>query len=330
MLKVKEDEIRKTSIFEKFISRPDSSAVVAVLALIIIFSFTSDNFSNMTNIFNVSRNASLYIFVALSQAIVLIIGDMNISLGSIGGLSVITCGLCMQNFGMPGIPAAFIAILIGCLAGFVNSMIITRFKLNAFVATLAMSFVYTGLVFGISKGQPYSRIAQGFTAIGRGSFLKMPILFWMMLAVLLFMYLFFKYMLTGRRILATGGNKEAARLSAIKTEKIIILCHVLSGLFAALAGVLWVSRMGSAPPGTGQDWMLISFAVAIIGGTALTGGVFTSLGMLCSALMIAIIKNGLVMLEVNQYFEQTFLGLIILLAVAVESIRQKYVFRIKL
>lgn len=143
--------------------------------------------------------------------------------------------------------------------------------------------------------------------------------------MLIIMAVFFRFTLTGRRILATGGNREAARLSGIKTDKMIMLCHVMSGLFAGLAGVLYVSRMGSATPATGQDWMLISFAVSIIGGTSLNGGVFSAVGLLCSGFMMAIIKNGLVMLEVNQYFEQTFLGLIILMSVAIESVRKKYV-----
>ena len=125
----------------------------------------------------------------------------------------------------------------------------------------------------------------------------------------------------GRRILATGGNLEAARLSGIRTDNIVLLCHTLSGFFAALAGMLWISRMGSAQPSTGTDWLIVSFAVSIIGGTALSGGEFSAVGFLASAVMLTLIKNGLIMLNVNVYFEQTFLGIIILLAVSVESIR---------
>jgi ribose transport system permease protein len=131
----------------------------------------------------------------------------------------------------------------------------------------------------------------------------------------------FRYTVIGRRILATGGNLEAARLSGIRTDNIVLLCHTLSGVFAAIAGILWVSRMGSAQPSTGTDWLIVSFAVSIIGGTALSGGEFSALGIFASAVMLTLIKNGLIMLNVNVYFEQTFLGLIILLAVSVESIR---------
>ena len=151
-----------------------------------------------------------------------------------------------------------------------------------------------------------------------------PYLFIGAVALLAIMGYFFKYTVLGRRVLATGGNLEAARLSGIRTDNIVLLCHTLSGFFAALAGVLWISRMGSAQPATGGDWLIVSFAVSIIGGTALSGGEFSALGFLASAIMLTLIKNGLIMLNVNVYFEQTFLGIIILLAVSVESIRVSF------
>ena len=142
-----------------------------------------------------------------------------------------------------------------------------------------------------------------------------------MAAALLIIYFIFKYTLIGRQLLATGGNIQAARLSGINTDGILLLANVLSGFFAALAGLLWLSRMGSAAPATGQDWLVISFAVAVIGGTALKGGVISAWGLFFSAVIMALIKNGLIMLNVNIYFEQTFLGSIILLAVAVDRVR---------
>ena len=111
-----------------------------------------------------------------------------------------------------------------------------------------------------------------------------------MIVVLAFMGYFFRYRWRrGWRVLATGGNQEAARLSGIRTDKIVLLAHTASGFFAALAGVLWISRMGSAQPSTGADWLIYSFAVAIIGGTALSGGEFSALGMFASAIMLTLI-----------------------------------------
>ena len=315
---------QKQNFWTKIFGRSDSSAIIAVLALFLVFSIFTDNFLTRDNIFNVSRNASLYIFVAIGQAMVLITGGMNLSLGAIGGISVVAAGFSMEMLHLPGVLATAIALLVGVLCGIFNGLIIVKLNINPFVVTLATGFVFSGLVNVISKGYPYTDIPKSYTVVGRGQFIGMPLLFWLMLVTLIIIAVMFKYTLIGRRLLATGGNPKAAQLSGINTKKIIVLGNILSGFFAALAGVLWISRMGSAPPALGNDWMLISFAVAVIGGTALSGGVISALGMFCSGFMLAFIKNGLVMLDVNVYLEQTFLGLIILLSVTIESVRLKY------
>jgi ribose transport system permease protein len=301
--------------------RSDTSVVIATVILFVLFSFSNTSFLTPFNLFNVSRTAALYVFVALGQAIVIVTGGMNLSLGAIGGLTVVVAGWCMDTMGWSpwiGVP---LAMLTGTLCGMFNGFIIIKSKLNSFIVTLASLFIFTGLVQGISQGFPYSNIPRDFTILGRNDFLGVPYVFLFAVAVLTALAYVFKFRVVGRRILATGGNLEAARLSGIRTDNIVFLSHTLSGVFAATAGLLWVSRMGSAQPSTGTDWLIISFAVAIIGGTALNGGEFSALGILASAIMLTLIKNGLIMLNVNVYFEQTFLGVIVLLAVSVESIR---------
>lgn len=310
-----------SSTLGRFLRRSDTSVVLATLVLFLIFTFSNSSFLTPFNLFNVTRTAALYVFVAIGQAIVIVIGGMNLSLGAIGGLSVVIAGWSMDTMGWSPWVGVPLALLTGIAAGFFNGIIIAKSKLSSFVVTLATSFIFVGLVQGISQGFPYSNIPKPFTMLGRNDVFGVPYLFIAAIALLAFMGYFFKYTVLGRRILATGGNLEAARLSGIRTDNIIILCHTLSGMFAAIAGLLWVSRMGSAQPSTGTDWLIVSFAVSIIGGTALSGGEFSALGFLASALMLTLIKNGLIMLNVNVYFEQTFLGIIILLAVSVESIR---------
>jgi len=320
----KNTDKKKSGIFSRIAKRSDSSVIIAVIVLLIIFSVFSDNFLNSMNIYNVSRNASLYIFVALGQAMVLVTGGMNLSLGAIGGLAVVAAGYCMHVLHLPGYVATIAALAVGISAGALNGFIITKIKINPFVVTLATAFVFSGLVNTISKGYPYTDIPSSYTTLGRGTFLGMPLLFWLVIVVLIVMTVIFKFTLIGRRLLATGGNREAAQLSGIKTKNMIVTANMISGFFASLAGVLWISRMGSAPPSMGDDWMLISFAVAVIGGTALSGGVFSALGLLCSGFMLALIKNGLVMVGANVYLEPTFLGTLILLSVAIDSARSRY------
>lgn len=313
-----------TMFITNLLKRKETGIVIAAGMLFFLFSVTSESFLTAYNIFNISRTLSLYIFIALAQAMAIVVGGLNLSVGAIGGLVTITAGYFLDVLGFSGWIAVPAAILVGLLAGAVNGFFITKVGINSFIVTLSTLFVYEGLVSGISKGYSYTKIPKTFTVIGRKGILGMPYLFWLMILCLLIVFYVFRFTVFGRRLLATGGNLDAARLSGINTDRIILLANVLSGFFSAIAAILWVSRMGSAQPSTGQDWLIVSFAVAIIGGTALKGGSITALGLLMGAIIMVLIKNGLVILGANIYFERTFYGLIILLAVIVDRLRAIY------
>ena len=301
--------------------KKEMGIILPALALFIFFSLVTDSFLTPYNIFNISRTMSFYVFIGLTQAFVLLIGGMNLSIGSIGGLATVTTGIFLQNIGAPEWVAVVAALSVGVLCGLINGLLITKAKLNSFIVTLSTSFIFTGLVYGISKGFSYTEIPKSFSLVGRKAFLGMPIIFYLMLIVLVIVYYIYKYTVTGRYMLSTGGNIDAARLSGVDTDKMIVIANIMSGFIAALTGVLYVSRMGSAQPATGVNWMIISFAVAIIGGTSLDGGVITPVGIFFGGLVMVLIKNGLILVEANVYFEQAFLGIIILLAVLLDRIR---------
>ncbi len=319
--------MKKTRLMEILLGKSETSVIIATLVLITVFSST-DGFFSAYNIFNVSRNAALFIFIAIGQSMVIIIGGMNVSLGAIGGLSVICFGYMVQIMQINTTIALILALCIGAFLGVLNGLVITKFKMNAFIATLSTSFIYTGLIYGISRGNAFNEIPSSFSFIGRNGFLGMPYLFWLVLMTLIILMYVFNYTVFGRQMLATGGNIQASRLSGIKTERMVIIANMLSGFFAAVSGALTVSWLGLAAPSTGESWMITSFAVSVIGGTVLSGGRFSAVGMIFSGFLIALVKNGLVMLGVNVYLEQTFLGLIILGAVLLETFRDKYLKRL--
>lgn len=304
-----------------FIRRTDASAIVATIVLFSLFSLGTENFFTSFNQFNVWRATSQNVFIALGQAMALLVGGMNLSLGAIGGLSVVVLGHSIEVFGLDPIVAIGLAMLTGIVTGLFNGFFITRFKLNSFVVTLASGFIFQGLINGISQGRSYSHIPESFTIVGKGDMLGIPNMVYLMIATLIIIYIAFRYTVIGRQLLATGGNIEAARLSGIRTGRMVMLANILSGLFASIAAVIWVSRMGTAQPATGGDWLIVSFAVAVIGGTSLSGGVISATGFLFAGLLMALLRNGLIMLGANVYFESTFLGIIILLAVLVEYFR---------
>ena len=311
----------RRNIVRTFLRRSDASAIIATVVLFVVFSSATENFFTPFNQFNVWRAASQNVFIALGQAMVVLIGGMNLSLGAIGGLTVVIVGHSIEILGIAPWIAVIFGLLAGVACGMFNGFFISRFRLNSFVVTLATSFIFQGLVNGISKGRPYSKIPAEFTVLGKGDIFGIPNMVFLMAAALFVVFFSFRYTVIGRRLLAVGGNIEAARLSGIKTGRMIMLANVLSGLCGSVAAILWVSRMGTAQPATGGDWLIVSFAVTVIGGTALSGGTISALGFLFSGLLMALIRNGLIMLGVNVYFEATFLGTIILLAVMVEYFR---------
>jgi ribose transport system permease protein len=179
--------------------------------------------------------------------------------------------------------------------------------------------------YGLTHSLPFSDIPASFTYIGKGMVAKtIPILFFVMALISFLLYYLFKHTVFGRRILATGGNREAAILSGINAKRIALLVHVFSGLLAGVAGVLFVARLGAAHPTIGQNWLLMSFAVPIIGGTSLQGGKTSIIGVILGGVLMTLISNGLVLLQVDIFWEQFFLGLIVLLAVGVDRVRTVY------
>jgi ribose transport system permease protein len=305
---------------KRLLRSKDAGITLSALTLFLFFSLTSESFLTRYNLFNVSRMVGFFALVALSQGLALVVGGMNLSVGAIGGLATVTVGYLIANLGLPGGAAVIAAVAV--LVGALNGLVITRLKINSFITTLATLFIFTGIVLGFSEGYAYTKIPKSFTLVGRGGLLFLSNLFWIALATLAATHCLFSYTVFGRHLLATGSNPEAARLSGISTRSMIVAANVLSGFYAALAAVLWVSRMGSAQPATGKDWLISSFAIAIVGGTGLSGGSISSLGILMGAIIIVLIKNGLVMLDANVYFEQSFLGSIILAAVVLNRARE--------
>src|SRR5258708_10470770 len=220
----------------------------------------------------VYRQMGLSIVIALAQAVCLVVGGMNMSVGAIGSMATVIMGICFQNLGLNAWLAVPIVLLFGLIAGLINGLIngliITKLKINSFIVTLSTMFVYMGLRSGISGGSPYS-IPDDFGFIGQESILGVSWVFVLVILILLVAAYIFSSTIFGRQLLATGGNENAARLCGIATDRMVLWAHVISGVLAGLAAVFWTSMIGSAAPETGDTWLIGSVAVAIIGGTGL-------------------------------------------------------------
>jgi ribose transport system permease protein len=287
----------------------------------------SDNFLTSSTFFSQSRYVAFYVLVALAQAVCLAVGDMNLTVGAVGSIVTVALGLSLDpaQANMPvwlGVP---LVLLIGPLTGLVQGLIITRMKIDSFIVTLSMMFVYMGLRSGISGGSSY-RMPESFWWFGQSSVggKWLPFMFVLVLVILVAVAYLYKNTVLGRRLLATGSNADAARLSGISTNRMIVTAHIFSGGFAGLAAILWASWSGNAAPQTGDDWLIISFAVAIIGGTGLAGSLISAFGILMGAVIFKMIQHSLVILKVNDHYSNTLLGALILLAIVVDRAREHY------
>ncbi|MCJ7487687.1 MAG: ABC transporter permease [Candidatus Aminicenantes bacterium] len=297
--------------------------IISTAILFGILALRSQSFLSGYTMFVVSRQMAFYVLIALSQASCLVVGQMSLAVGAIGSITTVVLGLGLDTWGLPAVAAVALALGVGVLAGAVNGMIITRLRIDSFIVTLSMMFIFMGLRSGISGGSPY-RVPETFSFIGQKSLLGMPYVFLLVVALLGVIGFMYRDTVFGRRMLATGGNPAAARLSGINTDAMVVRAHILSGAFAALAAILWASKLGSAAPETGDDWLIISFAVAIIGGTGLTGGVISALGIFMGSATFMLIKHGLIEVKANPYYANSFLGLMILLAIVIDRAREIY------
>ena len=277
---------------KKFFLQSWSSSVVAIVLLVVIFAITTSAFLTQYNLFNLSRTAAVYAFIAGAQLMVAVIGGMNLAVGAVGALSSVILGLTIQDLGLSTPVAILVTLLVGAACGFINGFLVVKLKLSGFIITLAMSFIYEGIAVGVSHGYAY-KLTQGFTALGRSKVGPTSGLFVIMIIFILLLAVFFRNARFGRDILATGGNEAAAALSGIRTDRIKIACNTISCVLASVAALIWASRTGTAVSSTGKDWMLYSFAICAIGGINLSGGNFTAVGFFCGSWILTMNRHSL-------------------------------------
>ena len=261
--------------------------------------------------------------IALSQMIIIGVGQMNLSVGAIGGLAAIAFAGMMQVWGLPPVLAVLAALAIGVLGGIVNGYLVARTGISAFVITLATLSIFKGINLGITRAQPFYGVPESVKAFGNTTFVyPLP---WLILPTIIIIALVW-YALNrqrfGRYLLAVGGNSNAAELSGISVFATVLRAHALSGFLAALAGVMLVARLGIGQPTIGDDWLILSFAAPVIGGAALAGGHVSVAGTVLGVAIVAIITQALVLFEIDPFLVQVVLGALILWAVSANRVRE--------
>lgn len=296
---------------------------VLLLAAVAVFVPT---FYQPANLINVARQSSIVGVVAIGMTFVILTGGIDLSVGSTLALSSVTMAMFI-NLGMvPGI-AIVLALLVGVVVGIVNGLIVANLKIQPFIATLATMVAITGVALRVTNGgpQPFNNMGEIFNFLGSGNVLGLPGPFLVFLIVAVIGILVLRYLAFGRYLYAIGGSPEAARLTGVPTRRTLIIAYAISGLAAALAGVMTASRLGVGAPTAGGLANLDAITAVVIGGTSLMGGIGGAVGTVFGALLLAVLSNLMNLIGISPFDQQTVKGVVIVLAVmlAMQATRKR-------
>ena len=297
-------------------------------AAVIGISLFQPSFLSPFNILVLLSAISVNMVIALGQLVIIAIGQMNLALGAFGGLVAICFVAVMELYGVPSPIAVVIGLAIGIGAGLATGYTIARSGISAFIITLAGLQIFKGLNLGITEAQPFYGVPQAVKDFGNTAiFGPIPWLVIPMIIASLGMWYLFNRLRIGRYILAIGGNRTAAELSGIDVTRTVIWAHAISGLLAAVAGMMLVARLQIGQPTIGDDWLISSFAAPVIGGAVLAGGHVSVAGTFFGVVIIAIITQALVLFAIDPFVVQIVLGGLILWAVGINRWRELRVAR---
>ncbi len=308
--KVTEAKPRRLGIGQKL------GPLAGLFAIVLVVSIMEPDFLTLNNLFNILRQVSINALIAFGMTFVILTGGIDLSVGSILALSsAFVAGL--MTDGTSALITVLAGLIVGAVMGALNGMVISLGKVAPFIATLATMTIFRGLTLVYTDGKPITGLSQGgwFELFGRGYFWIFPVPVLTMLIAFAVLYFILKKTTFGRYTYAIGGNEEAAKLMGIQVNKVKIMIYSLSGLMAALAGIILTSRLNSAQPTAGTSYELDAIAAVVLGGTSLSGGRGWIVGTLIGALIIGTLNNGLNLLGVSSFFQLVVKGLVILFAV---------------
>lgn len=308
--------------FAKVKSQPLLWILLVAVLLAVALSFASPFFMTVGNMTNLSKQVSIVAILAAGQAIVIISGGIDLSVGSVLALSAVVIGALIQVDVDP-VLAALAGLATGTFAGLINGIVITRGKIPPFIATLGMLGIARGMALVITKGVSYSVLVPFFLYIGNAKFLGLPIPLYFVIVTYLVVAIMMHMTVFGRHVYAIGGGEHVSRLEGIPVDRQKLKIYMLSGFLAALAAVVMTGRLAATPPSVAQGIELQAIAAVIIGGISFTGGRGIVLTALIGALIMAMITNGLNILGISSFYQQVLIGIVIIVAVWLDNLKSE-------
>lgn len=310
-------------ILPRLLAVPEMGVLMPLLLFTLLFYAVNPAFLSSGNVAAMCRSLSFVGVVAVGMTFLMISGELDLSVGSVAGLCAIVTAWLIKNAGLP-VPVAILAgLLTGGLTGWVNGIVTVRFGVPSFIATLGMLYIARGVNYLICAGYPIYPLPESLKNFGSADLLGTSWSFVIFVTLILLGDFFLRWTVPGRKVLATGGNREVARLAGINTDGVRIRCFMLTGLLAALGGILLMTRINVAQPEIGLGWELDVIAAVVISGVSLFGGVGTVLGTLFGLALMQVIRSGLVIAGVNTHWQTVAVGVIMILAVGLDLLRRR-------
>lgn len=299
---------------------------VAFLAEFLIFSLLSPYFFTAENLLNVTLQTSITAIIAVGMTFVILTAGIDLSVGALVAITGVVATSILKfdlpfSFSLP--LGMLVGLLIGAVSGASAGFFITRMNITPFIVTLALMTIWRGAAFMYTDGRPIWELPEGFSVLGSGRLLEVPVPTVIMIAVYVWAYLVLSRTRFGRYVYAVGGNKEAARLAGVNTSRVLVGVYVICGVLSSLSGILLASRINSGQPNAGLMYELDVIAAVVVGGTSLFGGRGSIAGTFIGSMLIGVLRNGLNLMNVGSYVQQVVVGFVILLAVMLDQLRRK-------
>ena len=298
-------------------------ALVAMFIFLTVFPTTRSTFLTPKNMFNILRQNASNLFLATGMTMVIILGGIDLSVGSVIALSGVVAAGCVVNFGLPEAVGFIAAIAVGAAVGLFNGFIICKTDIPPFIVTLASMNITKGIALVLTGGAPIRCMTDAFKFPGAGYVGPVPTPVILMFIIFILAALMINKTQLGRHIYAVGGNVQAAKFSGISVQKVKFIVYAYTGVMAGIAGVVIASRLYSGQPTAGDGAEMDAIASVVVGGTSMSGGSGRIGGTLIGVLIIGVLNNGLNLMGVDSNFQYIVKGLVILLAVYVDFLRNK-------
>ena len=299
------------------------TTVIALIILMAVITIINSNFLTANNLLNLLLQVTSNALIAFGMTFVILTGGIDLSVGSILALSsALTAGL--LGSGMPVTLAILISLIMGCILGMMNGLLISYGKLAPFIVTLATMTIFRGATLVYTNGNPITKGLSDtflFQFLGQGYIVGIPFPVIIMFIVFIVLYVLLHKTAFGKSVYAIGGNEKAAYISGVKINKVKIIIYSISGIMASISGLIITSRLSSAQPTAGASYEMDAIAAVVLGGTSLSGGKGRILGTLIGALIIGVLNNGLNIIGVSAFWQQVVKGVVILIAVLIDRFK---------